>query len=162
MHANQIKNDLLNSEQGSMRYRRGIIAVSLAGMAAMAAVALRQTGLLPKLPDLPIDGFDSERVILSDVAFALGAPDATISLTSMAANITLAAAGPANRAVEMPWLPVAATAKAGAESVVSLWYLRHEKSWCSYCLVAALANFAVFGLSLLETRQALVHDRGRA
>ena len=113
----------------------------------MAVVALRQTGVIKRLPEVPVDGFDAEGVTLSRTAFALGVPDATLSVASLAANIPLAAAGASDRG---PWLPIAAAAKAGAESAASVWYLRREKSWCSYCLVAALANFAVFSLGLPE------------
>jgi uncharacterized membrane protein len=146
-----LREELRSSDDCQMQCRRGIIVASLAGMAAMGAVTLLQTGLLKRLPELPLRGFDAEAVTLSRTAFALGLPDGSLSLASFAANIALAAAGGTNRG---RWLPIAASAKAGVESLVSLWYLRHEKAWCSYCLVAASANFAIFGLSLAELRRA--------
>lgn len=114
-------------------------------MAAMSAVALRQMGMIRRLPELP--GFDSESVILSKTAFALGVPDGTLSAASFAVNLPLAAFGGTNRPRT---LAIAATAKAGIESAVSLWYLRQEKARCSYCWTAAAANFAIFALSLTD------------
>lgn len=76
---------------------------------AIAVVALRQTGFINRLPDLPVRGFDSERVTLSNTAVALGVPDATLSLASLAANVPLAGAVNAGRAGTQPWLPLAVT-----------------------------------------------------
>lgn len=126
----------------------------------MGLVALRQTGILPHLPELPVRTFRSESVVLSKTAFALGVPDATLSVASMAANIPLAAAGGANRAERLPWLPVLASAVAGAQSMASLWYLRREKALCSYCLIAAAANFVVFGLTVPELLDAVRQKKG--
>lgn len=53
---------------------------------------------LKRLPDLPFSGFDSERMTLSETALALGVPDATLSLVSLAANVPLAGVGIAGRA----------------------------------------------------------------
>lgn len=156
MGIEELRNDLQNSNTVSMRCRRAIIAASLAGMGAMEAVALRQTGMIKRLPELPAEGFDAEQVVLSDTAYALGVPDGTLSLASLAANIPIAAAGPAERAA---WLPIAAAAKAGIESLVSLWYMRREKRWCSYCLVAAAANLTIFALTLPEARTAFKSSR---
>jgi uncharacterized membrane protein len=150
-----LRRDLRGSESGAMRRRRAIIAVSVAGMSAMTAVALFQTGILKRLPELPLKGFHAGRVTLSSTAFALGVPDGSLSVASFAANIPLAAAGDAARDRTQPWIPVAACAKAGIESLVSAWYLTREKSRCSYCLAAAAANFTIFALTLPEARRAI-------
>jgi uncharacterized membrane protein len=150
-----LRRDLLTGESADMRRRRGIIGISLAGMAAMTGVALLQTGIIKRLPGLPVRGFDARRVVLSDTAFALGVPDGALSVASLAANLPLAAAGGAERARRHRWLPIGAAAKAGMESLVSVWYLRREKARCSYCLIAAGANIAIFLLALPELRRAL-------
>lgn len=128
----------------------------------MAVVALRQTGILKHLPELPFDAFDSEQVVLSRTAFALGVPDATIAVTSLALNIPLAATGGRDRASVEPWVPCAAAAKVGVDSIVSAWYLSRESAWRSYCLIAAGANFVTLALSLPECRRAIRTLRGRS
>ncbi len=137
------------------RFRRGVIGASVVGMASMTAVTLLQTGLIKHLPDPPIKGFNSDQVTLSRTAFALGVPDGTLSLASFAANIPLAAAGGFEGGRRPSWLPIAASAKAGVESIVSAWYLRREKAWCSYCLAAAVANFTILALTIPELRRVL-------
>jgi len=110
------------------------------------------------LPDPPIDGFDSDKVNSSDTAYALGVPDGTLSLASLAANIPFAAFGGENRAEEQPLVPVAFAAKATVEAVVAGWYFYQmptkEKAWCGYCIVGALANVGIAALSLVEAKRA--------
>jgi uncharacterized membrane protein len=155
MNPEDLRRELRHSDDSSMRFRRAIAGVSVAGMASMTAVALLQTGLIKRLPDPPIEGFNSNAVTLSRTAFALGVPDGSLSVASFAANIPLAAAGGSDRARRHPWLPIAAAAKAGTESLVSAWYLRREKAWCSYCLIAAAANIAIFVLTIPELNRAI-------
>jgi uncharacterized membrane protein len=139
--------------------RRWTIGLSLAGLASMAAVTLLQTGMVRHLPDPPLPGFDSDKVNLSKAAFPLGIPDGTLGLVSFAANLPLAAWGPADRARRMPWLPVVATAKSLVDSLVSAWYFyqmpAREKAWCVYCIISAFANVGILALSLPEGRRAL-------
>lgn len=151
MRPEQLRSELRSHDHGEMRFRRGIIGCSLAGIAAMGAVTLLQTGVVKHLPELPWRGFDANKVTLSRTAFALGLPDGSLSVASFAANIPLAAFGGRRRS---RGLAIAAAAKAGVESLVSLWYLRQEKARCSYCLTAAAANLAIFALSLPELRRA--------
>lgn len=139
--------------------RRWTVGLSLAGMASMAAVSLLQIGMVKHLPDPPLPGFSSDTVNLSKAAFPLGIPDGTLGLLSFAANLPLAAWGPADRARRMPWLPVISTAKALVDVLVSAWYFyqmpAREKAWCGYCIVSALANVGILVLSLPEGRRAL-------
>jgi len=58
-------------------------------MAAMGAVSLLQTGTVKHLPAPPIGSFDSGKVNLSETAYRSGAPDGTISLAGLAANIPM-------------------------------------------------------------------------
>ena len=155
-------------QQGSgphMKRRRGIIAASMAGMAAMTAVSLLQTGLIKHLPDPPLRDFDSDRVNSSDTAYAFGAPDGPISLASFAANVPVAAWGAEDRWRTQPWIPVAAAGKALVEAAAAGWYAYQmpakEKAWCGYCITAALASFTVAALSLPEARAAWRELRNR-
>ncbi len=154
----KLRRELQNSNEGDIKLRRGIIGLSLVGIAAMTAVTLLQTGIIEHLPDPPIDGFDSDKVNSSDTAYALGVPDGTLSLASLAANIPVAAFGGENRAEEKPLIPLAFAAKATAEAVVSGWYFYQmptkEKAWCGYCIVGAFCNFGIAALSLVEAKRA--------
>ena len=154
----RLRRELQQSDEGDLNVRRVIIGLSLVGMGAMTAVSLFQTGIIEHLPDPPIKDFDSDKVNSSDTAYALGVPDGTLSLASLAANIPLASFGGQNRAEEMPLVPLAAAAKASVEAVVAGWYFYQmpakEKKWCGYCIVGALANFGIAALSLVEARKA--------
>jgi hypothetical protein len=52
-----------------------------------------------------------------------------------------------------------AAAKAAVEAVSAGWYFyqmpAHEKKWCGYCIVGALANVGILALTLPEAKQAL-------
>ena len=154
----QLRRELQNGSSEDLKLRRGIIGLSLVGMAAMTAVTLLQTGIVKHLPDPPIDSFDSDKVNSSDTAYALGVPDGALSLASLAANIPLAAFGGENRAATMPLVPIAATAKATVEAAVAGWYFYQmptkEKAWCGYCIVGALTNWGIAALTLMEAKRA--------
>ncbi len=98
----ELRQMLVNADTGDMQRRRAIVGSSLVGAASMAAVALLQTGIIRYLPDPPIKGFNSDKVNLSEMAYEFGLPDGTVSLTSLAANIPIAAFGGARRAEERP------------------------------------------------------------
>ena len=155
----QLRRELQRGNSGELWRRRGIIGLSLVGMAAMTAVTLFQIGVVKHLPDPPIDGFDSDKVNSSDTAYALGVPDGTLSLASLAVNIPLAAFGGENRAEKTPLVPLAAAAKATVEAVVAGWYFYQmptkEKAWCGYCIVGALANVGIAALTLPEAKKAI-------
>lgn len=161
----QLRQELQQGEGGQLRRRRAIIGCSLIGMAAMTAVSLLQTGIVHHLPDPPLESFDSDKVNSSDTAYMLGVPDGTLSLTSLAANIPLAAFGGADRARKQPLVPLIAAGKAAVEAAVAGWYFYQmpakEKKWCGYCITGALMNFAVFALTLPEAKEALSALRER-
>ena len=154
----ELRRELQDGDGENIRRRRKIIGLSLLGIAAMTAVSLFQTGIVEHLPDPPIDGFDSDKVNSSDTAYALGVPDGTLSLASLAANIPIAAFGGENRASELPLVPLAAAAKSAVEAVVAGWYFYQmptkEKAWCGYCIAGALVNVGIAALTLPEAKQA--------
>jgi uncharacterized membrane protein len=153
-----LRRELQEGNNENLKLRRGIIALSLVGIGAMTAVSLFQTGMVKHLPDPPLPDFDSDKVNSSDTAYALGVPDGTISLASLAVNIPLAALGGADRPEKMPLVPLAAAAKASVEAAVAGWYFYQmpakEKKWCAYCIVGAAANFGIAALSLMEAKKA--------
>ncbi len=127
-------------------------------MAALGAVSLLQTGLVRHLPDPPIDGFDSDKVNLSDSAYRFGAPDGTLAVASLAANLPLAAFGTEDRARSQPWAPLLAAGKALADAIIAGWYFYQmpakEQAWCGYCITGALANFGILALAVPEAKEA--------
>jgi uncharacterized membrane protein len=161
----RVRPDLVSGSGGSLRRRRAVVAASLVGIASMAAVSLRQTGVIGHLPDPPVPGFDSDKVNLSPTAFKFGVPDGPIALASLAANLPLAALGGRRRADEQPWLPLLFAAKAAVDAAIAGWYFYQmpakEKAWCGYCILGAFANFAVLALVLPEATRALRTVRGR-
>jgi uncharacterized membrane protein len=161
----ELRTQLQRSTDPHVKRRRAIIVTSIVGMASMAAVSLLQTGVIRHLPDPPLDSFDSDKVNSSDIAYALGAPDGTLSLAALGINLPLAAFGGASRIRRTPYVPIAAAVKAGLEAAAAAWYFYQmpakEKKWCAYCIAGAIANFTVFGLTLPEAATAWKHLRSR-
>lgn len=103
-----------------------------------------QTGLIPKLPDPPLDVFDSTKVDASDYAYQrLQMPDAPAMLISAGITTALAAAGGLRRAQDLPWVPVALAAKTLTDLATNLELGREEwkenKKLCFYCQVSTVA-----------------------
>jgi uncharacterized membrane protein len=157
--AQRLRHDLQQQDTSDLRRRRGVIGLSLVGMASMTAVTLLQTGMVKHLPDPPVGNFDSDRVNSSDTAYRLGVPDGSISLASLAANIPIAAFGGADRAQTKPWIPLVAAVKAAGEALAASWYFYQmpakEKAWCGYCILGAIANIGIAALTIPEARKAL-------
>ncbi len=151
--------ELQNGNSKNIRRRRAIIGLSLFGMGAMTAVSLLQTGIVKHLPDPPFESFDSDKVNSSDTAYALGVPDGTLSLASLAANIPIAAFGGANRAETQPLIPLFAAGKSIIEALVAGWYFYQmpvkEKAWCGYCIAGAAANVVIAVLTVPEAINSL-------
>ena len=119
----------------------------LAGLALAdsAAVALRQTGAIARLPDVPIRGFDANRVTMSKEAFPLGVPDAIPASLLYATEIALAIA--VARRPRSRWLRRLVALAVGAGALGALYYLGQmalvEKRACIYCLGAIGLNLAM-------------------
>jgi uncharacterized membrane protein len=160
-----LRHELQETENDDLKLRRGVIGLSLLGMAAMTAVSLLQTGIVKHLPDPPFESFDSDKINSSDTAYKFGVPDGAVSLSDLAFNIPLAAYGGADRARRQPWVPLLAAGKAMVAAVAASWYFYQmpakEKKWCGYCIVGALCNFGILALTLPEARKAIKALRGR-
>ena len=161
-----LRRDLRDAHSPEILLRRAIIGASLIGTACMAVTTLFQSGMVRHLADPPIEGFDSDKVNASDLAYGWGMPDSPLSIGAHAASIALATAGGADRAESNPMLPLAATAVAAPGAVTAARYLFHdmpvvEKGWCPYCIVDALAHIAVFGFTLWESKKAIDRLAGK-
>lgn len=160
-----LRRDLRHTNAPEILLRRAVVGASLVGIACMAVTTLFQMGMLKRLADPPIEGFDSDKVNSSDLAYGWGMPDSPISIGSHAVAIGLAAMGGVDRAKTQPAVPLAATLAAAPGAATAARYLFHdmpvtEKGWCPWCIVDALAHIAVFGFTLWESKKAV--DRLRA
>ncbi len=148
------------SDDPEMRLRRGVVAVSLIGVGAMALTTLLQMGLVRDLPDPPAGNFHTKKVNSSDEAYSFGGPDSPLTIVAHGVNMVLAALGGRDRAGRQPWLPILGTLAAAGPAVVAAKYLFYQmpkvdKAWCPYCILDALAHFATLGLTLPETAKAV-------
>ncbi|MBA3575813.1 MAG: vitamin K epoxide reductase family protein [Pseudonocardiales bacterium] len=146
--------------------RRGTIAVSLIGIAAMAATTLFQMGVVRDLPEPPLGNFDTKKANSSEEAYSYGGPDSPIAITTHGVNMVLASMGAADRTRQQPWLPILATLFASAQAVTAGKYLFYtmpkvDKAWCPYCIVDALTHFATVAFTLPEAGAALRRLVGR-
>ncbi len=162
MDQQQLRTTLRHGKSADLRRRRAIIAVSLAGMTSMSAVSLFQTGMLKHLPEVPLPGFDSDKVNDAGAAYRWGVPDGTLAAMGCALNLPIAAMGGDNRAREQPLVPVLAALKAALDAAIAARYLYEmptkRGAWSSYGIVAALVDWTVFGLTLPEARSALARQ----
>jgi uncharacterized membrane protein len=155
-----LRNYLQDGSDANLSLRRGAVAVSLIGIAAMAATALLQMGLVKRLPDPPAGNFDTKKVNSSDEAYSYGGPDSPIAITGHGVNMVLASMGGADRAERQPWLPVLAAVIAGLQASTAARYLFHtmpkvDKAWCPYCITDALTHFATLAFTLPEALKAV-------
>ena len=157
----QLERSIRQSTDRPMKFRRGIVAISLVGIAAMGVVSLLQTGLVRHLPDPPTKkpDFDSDKVNTSRQAYSYGMPDAPLTIAAHAVTLAIAAAGPADRYRSRPWLPLLAALVALPQAAVAGRYLFHQmpkvdKAWCPWCVVDALTHFATVALTVPEALKA--------
>lgn len=160
MKPRQLSQELRHGSGHFLEERRGVIALSLTAISCMGLIALYQTGIIRRLPDLPLPFMDADKVDASDEAYAkLQTPDAFIGLGSYAVTMGLAAMGGKNRAQEQPWIPIALAAKAGADALqaakLSYDQWGKHKVFCIWCLGAAAATFAIIPLVLGEAAAAV-------
>lgn len=155
----ELRRQVRGDESRNMRLRRATVAVSLVGIATMAATTLLQMGLVRRLPDPPVGNFDSGKVNLSDEAFSYGGPDSPINIMAHAFNLVAASTGGPDRARTHPWLPLLAALLELPQSLVAAKYLLYQmpyvdEAWCPYCIADALTHFATLGLVLPEAVEA--------
>lgn len=155
-----LSRELREGRSADLTRRRWTIGLSIAGTAIGGVVALYQTGIIGRLPDiLPGRIFDAEKVDASDYAYKrMQMPDAPLMMITYAAIAALAAAGGAERATRQPALPLALAAKAWYDLVTCLRLGQEEwaenKALCSWCQVATLISAITAALSLPEAIRA--------
>jgi uncharacterized membrane protein len=164
MEPQELRRELQRGDSTDMKWRRRVIGLSLFGVGVTAVISLFQTGIIRHLPDPPLESFDSEEVMSSDPAYMWGNADATLAMTTAAANLPLASFGGVNRAAKIPAVPLLATAKAALDAASAGWYFYQmaakQRRWCIYCITTAATFAGIFVLTLPEAMSA-VNELGR-
>ena len=141
-------------QSDSLHRRRRAATTALASTTVMAGLSLYQLGVIRRLPELPLPGFDANRVDASAQAYQLlGAPDATLGAVSYAATAALAAIG----GKEPPLaLSAVAAGKAafdlGWAAKLTLDQATKHRAACSWCLLATSLTIATFVSAAGELR----------
>lgn len=154
-----LSRELREEDEPSLRRRRGVVGLSMLAAGAMGLMALYQMGIIKRVPEPDLPGFDSDRVNASPQAYEhLSTPDAVLGFGSYAATMTLAAMGGADRARTQPWIPLALAAKVGFDVAqatrLTLAEWKSLRAFCFWCLTATGATFATVPLIIPETRAA--------
>jgi uncharacterized membrane protein len=159
MEPQELRRELQTGESSDLKWRRRVIGLSIFGAGVTALISLFQTGIIRHLPDPPMESFDSEKVMLSDPAYMWGNADATLAMTTAAANLPIASFGGIDRAAKIPAVPLFATAKAAVDAASAGWYFYQmaakQRRWCIYCIVTAATFAGIFALTLPEAMSAL-------
>ncbi len=139
------------------RRRRAVMALAIFAAADAIVVALRQTGVIRRLPEPPGRIWDTNRVVTAPVAYAVGVPDAPIATLAYLALVGFAARLGGRSPRRRPRSALGLAAGAGGVAAGAAFYLWHmlarEKRLCPYCLGTAAASFAMLPLALPEMRE---------
>lgn len=131
-----------------MRSDTALAALAGVALGDSVPVALRQLGVIRRLPDPPWRGFDSNQVTTSPEAFPLGVPDALPAIALYLTELGLVAL---RRRRESRWLDRALAACVAAGALAGSYYLYEmiavEKKACAWCIVAQAAGWAMVPLA---------------
>ena len=157
--AERVSRDLRTGTGELLRRRRRVAGLSLAAMGSLGVVTAYQMGLLGHVPEPPIGPLDADAVDASGEAYRfLHIPDGALGLVSYAATVALAGMGPAGRAQERPWVPLALAAKVVVDAASALFLtaeqLTRHRRLCSWCGLAATASLAMVPAVVPEARLA--------
>lgn len=160
MEPRLLSDQLRHGRDPLLRRRRGIVGLALTAAGSMGLISLYQVGLIRHIPEPPIPGLDADKVDASGEAYEkLDSPDALIGLTSYGATALLASSGGPRRVDERPWLPLLVAGKVGFDTLQAARLTRDQwarhRAFCSWCLLAAGATFAMVPLAVPEASAAL-------
>ena len=140
----------------SLRHRRRAATYAVACAGIMGYLSLYQLGVVRRLAELPLPGFDANTVDASAEAYqVLGVPDAALGVVSYGLTTALAGLGG-----ERPSKAQAALL-AGKALGDAAWAAKltadqgaKHKAACSWCLVSTLMTFATLRETLAAYREA--------
>lgn len=146
MKPKAIKEALRTGSSEDLERRRKVIALSALGLVDFSIISLYQTGVIKKLPDLPFEVFDSNKVNASPDAYRMGVPDGPISAIAYASAMALAAAGGDEHSGRKPVFDLLLTGIVFGNAAGAAYYLYNmvfkQKKICVYCVGGAIINFA--------------------
>jgi len=139
--------------------RRRTAALCLASIGSLGVVAAYQNGLIRHLPEPRLRVLDADRVDASGEAYQLlKTPDAALGIASTAVTLILAGMGGADRSRRRRWIPIALAVKALLDATFALFLTAEQatkhRKFCSWCLLAAIANLATVPQTWPEARAA--------
>jgi uncharacterized membrane protein len=152
-----IRDSWIHSSSASLRRRRSIVGISVLGVVNAAAMTLRQTGIIQRLPDIPIFPFNANRVTSSKKAFEFSMPDAPGAATVYSLIMVLATYGGVRSLKRPPWLDTfllgvcLLNAAAGIQYFINMAF--KQKRICLYCVIAALSNVSMVPPAWREWKQ---------
>jgi uncharacterized membrane protein len=152
--------DIRSSTSAFVGNRRLVVALDLLAAGCMSVIALYQIGLTRHVPEPDLPLLNADKVDASAEAYEkLSVGDAFLGFASYGVTMLLAAMGGTRRHETHPYMPLALAAKASVDAAqaakltVDQW--RVHRAFCSWCLTAAVATFAVVPLVVPEARAAL-------
>lgn len=166
MTPSQLSRELRLGDAPDLQRRRGILGLSFFGAAMGVVVSAYQTGVIHRLPDLPGNLWDANKVDASDYGYKRAqTPDGLGMLATYAFTAVLAGAGGERRASSMPWLPLAMGAKLVSDVATNMVLAREEwaenKALCVYCQAANVASTLSLALAIPEVARAARRLLGR-
>lgn len=146
------------SDVSAWAKRIPVVVLSLAGLAIAVTLTLFQTDVVATIWE-PFFGDGSRRVLTSSLSQALPVPDASLGAVAYGAEAILESLGGPRRAIDRPWLVVAAGLVAAGLGVAALVLIAVQAlvvgAFCTLCLGSATISLLVAGLVALEVRPAL-------
>lgn len=157
---------LRNGQSENLTRRRGVAGLSLVSIGSLSVIALYQLGLVKRLPELPLPGFDAQKVTSSGEGYVFfNMPDSVLGIGSSAVTLALAAMGHDNRAQDRPWIPLALAGKTAMDLMaggkLAIDQVTKHKALCSWCLVSGVTAIGTVVLAMPEAREALNRIRNR-
>lgn len=159
-----LMSDIPTAQKLSMTWRRGGAAslhrrrhtatTALASATVMAGLSLYQLGVIGRLPELPLPGFDASRVDASAQAYQLlGSPDATLGVVSYSVTAALAVLGGEKPPLALSALVAGkATIDLGWAAKLTLDQATKHRAACSWCLLATSLTVVTFVNAAAELR----------
>jgi len=145
--------------------RAPIVALAFLGFLISRYLTAYQMGYIPQAWD-PLFGKGTETIITSEVSKAWPVPDAALGAISYALEVLMGVMGDKRRWRTMPWMVTFFGILVVPLGVVSIYFIIIQPivigTWCTLCLVAALAMVIMIPYSLDELvamGQFLVHEK---
>lgn len=133
-----------------LRSKRRLIFLSALGLIDFSIITLYQTGIIRRLPDVPLRFFDSNQVNAAPSAYRFGAPDGAIGSLAYATTMVLACAGETKNGKNAKFTDLLLAGTVAGNAAGATYYLYEmafkQKKACVYCLAGAAINFASVAL----------------